>query len=108
VKRLFDLESDPQNRPCTPKIVGTFYMQEYKDKEKTAIVPHCTPSFKTQWAPCFIVICLTQQAIHFCRMPQDVRKLRCQIAQVPLYLQHHQNDIGGVIFCVLASCAVDR
>jgi hypothetical protein len=29
----------PQNRPCTPKIVGTFYMQEYKDKEKTAIVP---------------------------------------------------------------------
>ena len=49
------------------------------------------------------------EAIHFCRMPpQDVRKLRCQIAQVPLYLQHHQNDIGGVIFCVLASCAVDR
>jgi len=27
-------------------------MQGYKDKEKTAIVPHCTPSFKTQWAPC--------------------------------------------------------
>jgi hypothetical protein len=23
----------------TPKIVGTFYMQEYKVKEKTAIVP---------------------------------------------------------------------
>jgi hypothetical protein len=41
----------PQNRPCTPKIVGTFYMQGYKVKEKTAIVPHCTPSFKTQWAP---------------------------------------------------------
>jgi hypothetical protein len=26
-------------------------MQGYKVKEKTAIVPHCTPSFKTQWAP---------------------------------------------------------
>jgi hypothetical protein len=25
-------------------------MQGYKVKEKTAIVPHCTPSFKTQWA----------------------------------------------------------
>jgi hypothetical protein len=24
----------------TPKIVGTFYMQGYKVKEKTAIVPH--------------------------------------------------------------------
>jgi hypothetical protein len=36
----------------TPKIVGTSYMQGYKVKEKTAIVPHCTPSFKTQWAPC--------------------------------------------------------
>jgi hypothetical protein len=43
----------PQNRPCIPKIVGTFYMQGYKVKEKTAIVPHCTPSFKTQWAPWF-------------------------------------------------------
>ena len=41
----------PQNSPCNPKIVGTFYMQGYKVKEKTAIVPHCTPSFKTQWAP---------------------------------------------------------
>jgi hypothetical protein len=41
----------PQNRPCTPKIVGTFYMQGYKVNEKTAIVPHCTSSFKTQWAP---------------------------------------------------------
>jgi hypothetical protein len=41
----------PQNRPCIPKIVGTFYMQGYKVKDKTAIVPHCTPSFKTQWAP---------------------------------------------------------
>jgi hypothetical protein len=29
----------PQNRPCTPKIVGTFYMQGYKVEEKTAIVP---------------------------------------------------------------------
>ena len=28
----------PQNRPCTPKIVGTFYMQGYKVKEKAAIV----------------------------------------------------------------------
>jgi hypothetical protein len=37
----------------TPKIVGTFYMQGYKVKEKTAIVPHCTPSFKTQWTPCY-------------------------------------------------------
>ena len=40
--------------PFTPKIVGIFYMQGYKVKEKTAIVPHCTPSFKTQWAPCYI------------------------------------------------------
>jgi hypothetical protein len=37
----------------TPKMVGAFYMQGYKVKEKTAIVPQCTPSFKTQWAPCF-------------------------------------------------------
>jgi DNA-binding winged helix-turn-helix (wHTH) protein len=29
----------PQNRPCTPKIVGTLYMQGYKVNEKTAIVP---------------------------------------------------------------------
>jgi hypothetical protein len=29
----------PQNRPCTTNIVGTFYMQGYKVKEKTAIVP---------------------------------------------------------------------
>jgi hypothetical protein len=28
----------PQNRPCTSKIVGTFCMQGYKVKEKTAIV----------------------------------------------------------------------
>ena len=35
----------------TPIIGGTFYMQGYKVKEKTTIVPHCTPSFKTQWAP---------------------------------------------------------
>jgi hypothetical protein len=48
LQRVFD----PQNRPCTPKIVGTFYMKGYKVKEKTAIVPHCTSSFKTQWAPC--------------------------------------------------------
>ena len=30
---------NPHNRPCTPKIVGTFYMQGYKAKEKTAILP---------------------------------------------------------------------
>ena len=36
LQRVFYL----QNRPCTPKIVGTFYMQGYKVKEKTAIVPH--------------------------------------------------------------------
>ena len=46
----------PQNRHCTPKIVGAFYMQGYKVKEKTAIVLHCTPSFKTQWAPWFSVL----------------------------------------------------
>jgi DNA-binding winged helix-turn-helix (wHTH) protein len=45
----------PQNRPCTPTIVRTLYMQGYKVKEKTAIVPHCTPSFKTQWAPCIVL-----------------------------------------------------
>jgi hypothetical protein len=31
-------------------------MQGYKVKEKTAIVPHCTPSFKTQWAPCLSIL----------------------------------------------------
>ena len=31
-----------QNRPCTPKIEGTFYMQVYKVKENTEIVPHCS------------------------------------------------------------------
>jgi hypothetical protein len=31
-------------------------MQGYKVKEKTAIVPHCNPSFKTQWAPCQVNI----------------------------------------------------
>ena len=45
----------------TPKIVGTFYMQGYKVKEKTAIVPHCTPSFKTQWAPCMTQSCQIKQ-----------------------------------------------
>jgi hypothetical protein len=30
-------------------------MQGYKVKEKIAIVPHCTPSFKTQWAPCYSI-----------------------------------------------------
>ena len=42
---IYPLQTDwpegfyPQNRPCTFKIVGTFYMQGYKVKEKTAIVP---------------------------------------------------------------------
>jgi hypothetical protein len=38
---IYPLQRDfyPQNRPCTPKIVGTFYMQGYKVKEKTAMVP---------------------------------------------------------------------
>ena len=39
---------------------GFFYHQNCRDflyagdkvKEKTAIVPHCIPSFQTQWAPC--------------------------------------------------------
>ena len=35
----------------TPKIVGTFYMQGYKVKEKTAIVPHCTPVSKLSGHP---------------------------------------------------------
>ena len=30
----------PQNRSCTPKIVGTFYMQGYEVKEKNS---NCTP-----------------------------------------------------------------
>ena len=57
LQRVFD----PQNRPSTPKIVGTFYMQGYKVKEKTAIVSHCTPSFKTQWAPCMTQTCQNKQ-----------------------------------------------
>jgi hypothetical protein len=28
-------------------------------QEKTAIVPHCTPSFKTQWTPCLCNQCLS-------------------------------------------------
>ena len=32
----------PQNRPCTPKIVGTFYMQRYKVKGKKS---NCTPLY---------------------------------------------------------------
>ena len=55
----------PHNRPCTPKIVGTFYMQGYKIKEKTAIVPHCTPSFKSQWAPCMTQSCQIKQRYTF-------------------------------------------
>ena len=54
----------PHNRPCTPKIVGTFYMQGYKVKEKTAIVLHCTPSFK-QWAPCMTQSCQIKQRYTF-------------------------------------------
>ena len=37
----------------TPKIVGTFYMQGYKDKEKTAIVP---PVSKLSGHPDFLII----------------------------------------------------
>jgi hypothetical protein len=32
----------PQNRPCTPKIVGTFYMQGYKVKKKNS---NCIPLY---------------------------------------------------------------
>jgi hypothetical protein len=49
-----------------PQIVGTFYMQGYKVEEKTAIVPHCTPSFKTQWAPCVYKIVETRQILGQC------------------------------------------
>ena len=48
----------------TPKIVGTFYMQGYKVKEKTAIVPHCIPSFKTQWAPCLCQVYILHFNFH--------------------------------------------
>ena len=41
----------------TPKIVGTFYMQGYKVKEKTAIVP----PFSTRWAPCMTQSCQIKQ-----------------------------------------------
>ena len=42
----------PQNRLCTPKIVGTFYMQWYKVKEKTAIVP---PVSKLSGHPVYVI-----------------------------------------------------
>jgi len=40
-------------------------------------------------------------------MSQEVGKLGCRIAQVPLYLQHHRNHIGGLIVSVLTSSALD-
>jgi hypothetical protein len=42
-----------QNRACTPKIVGTFYMQGYKVKEKTAIVPIIPPVSKLSGHPVY-------------------------------------------------------
>jgi hypothetical protein len=39
-----------------------------------------------------------------CRKPQDVGKLRCRIAQVPLY--YKQKRIGGVLINVLVSSAI--
>jgi hypothetical protein len=62
ISRLSDLTT--QHALLPPKIVGTFYMKGYKVKEKRAIVPHYTPSFKTQWAPwnnrasCQSIFCL--------------------------------------------------
>jgi hypothetical protein len=77
----------PQNRPCTPKIVGTFYMQGYKVKEKTAIVPHCTPSFKTQWVPCGSWIYKYRYLCNQCLSPQVV-SLNTTHGEV-YSIQHH-------------------
>ena len=41
----------PLQRDFYPQNCRDFLYAWYKVKEKTAIVPHCTPSFKTQWAP---------------------------------------------------------
>ena len=41
----------PQNRPCTPKIVGTFYMQGYKVKEKQQLYPIVPPLSKLSGHP---------------------------------------------------------
>jgi len=54
LQRVFYL----QNRPCIPKIVETFYMQGYKVKEKTAIVPHSAalhPQFQNSVGTLFLV-----------------------------------------------------
>jgi hypothetical protein len=41
----------PQNRPCTPKFVGTFYMQGYKVKEKQQLYPIVPPVSKLSGHP---------------------------------------------------------
>jgi hypothetical protein len=78
----------------TPKIVGTFYMQGYKVKEKTAIVPHCTPSFKTQWAPWALTLCII-----FIRLYMS-RKYTCYTWfwwQYIVYL--HFDELSPKMFC---------
>ena len=55
----------PKIGPVPPKLQGPFYKQGYKVKEKTAIIPHCTPSFKTQWAPCMTQSVKLNRDIHF-------------------------------------------
>jgi hypothetical protein len=45
----------PKIGPVPPKIVGTFYMQGYKVKEKTAIAP---PVSKLSGHPALNIVCI--------------------------------------------------
>ena len=64
----------PQNRPCTPKIVRTFYMQGYKVKEKNS---NCTPFSgivppvsKLSGHPVYVLYMVTLYNWCFCGSPQ--------------------------------------
>ena len=52
LQRVFDT----QNRPCTPKIVGTFYMQGYKVKEKHQLYPIVPPVSKLCGHPAWVLL----------------------------------------------------
>jgi hypothetical protein len=51
----------------------------------------------------FIYVNRTTETINCCQMSQDVGKLRCWIAQVPLYNQHIFCCVFALIFFVLYS-----
>ena len=79
----------PQNRPCTPKIVGTFYMQRYKAKEKNSNCTPLYPQFQNS------VGTLVPRSMHaediFCRFRKRVGTL--QPLQKTKFLVHIQLSI---------------